>query len=344
MDPDNGEITGTIDHLHTTGRAHVELPDVAIATTTHTDLTEYEETEESGWALPLSAVSSIYDSVRGIGELLFPTELYEERVDLDALEEEGWGVLDAGDLRQETHPFVQDRGRSAHQEGPRERSFSEPRRRPVEKAQAPKPSGRSRAVDSRVGTLMIPDYGSITDKTTGVAYALIPAALGALVKGVVRVGQHLFSRGGAKAVAKSGTEGVKKALQPPSSVVKAPVRPASSANAGVSKSSVPQLQRKINGNSKVYVGETHVYAIRDVDNNTVYKIGESMRGVNKWGLSRRAQLQVRKLERETGREFRSEIRRTFGTKAEARAQETRTIETTRKFFGADKLPGNKGVH
>jgi hypothetical protein len=90
------------------------------------------------------------------------------------------------------------------------------------------------------------------------------------------------------------------------------------------------------------VGETHVYVIRDVEKGTIHKVGESMQGVNKLGQSKRAEAQARKLFRETGREFRSEIRGTFGTKADALAHETRTIKRTRGIFGAEKLPGNKG--
>ncbi len=99
--------------------------------------------------------------------------------------------------------------------------------------------------------------------------------------------------------------------------------------------------KKIHGNSRHYVGDTHVYVIRDA-NGKLYKVGESTQGVNKFGQSKRAQQQVKKLRKETNENFKSEIRAQFPNKAEARQWETGTIERYRKLFGTDKLPGNKG--
>lgn len=93
-------------------------------------------------------------------------------------------------------------------------------------------------------------------------------------------------------------------------------------------------------NSLDYVGETHVYRVKGPDGT--YKIGESAQGVRVGdGASIRAEQQVRRLQRETGEEFRSDIRRTFPDKASARDYETRLIERFRRMYGEDTLPGNK---
>ena len=84
-------------------------------------------------------------------------------------------------------------------------------------------------------------------------------------------------------------------------------------------------------NSLDYVGETHVYRIKGPDGT--YKIGESAQGVRvSDGASIRAEQQVRRLQRETGEEFRSDIRRTFPDKASARDYETRLIERFRRMY------------
>lgn len=69
-----------------------------------------------------------------------------------------------------------------------------------------------------------------------------------------------------------------------------------------------------------------------------------MQGKNKFGLSKRAEQQVKKLERTTRQKFESEIRREFSSKQEARKYETWLIENLRKRYGSGMLPGNKGVH
>jgi RHS repeat-associated protein len=95
----------------------------------------------------------------------------------------------------------------------------------------------------------------------------------------------------------------------------------------------------IHKNSLKYVGETHVYAIRNPD-GTLYKVGESAQGVRaRDGLSIRAEQQARALLRQTGDLHRTEIRQTFGGKASARAYETRFIQTYERFFGL-RPPGN----
>lgn len=87
-----------------------------------------------------------------------------------------------------------------------------------------------------------------------------------------------------------------------------------------------------------------IYAIRDRQTGEVYKIGESMRGVNKQGESVRAAAQRRQLAREQGKNFKTEIRETFPSKVEARSYETRLIQKIRGMNRSDALPGNKGVH
>jgi hypothetical protein len=100
---------------------------------------------------------------------------------------------------------------------------------------------------------------------------------------------------------------------------------------------------KVHGNSSKYIGDTHVYVVRNAQGK-IHKVGESMKGVNKYGQSRRAEAQVRKLKDKTGKGFESEVRRNFPDKASARAYETKLIQRYRKMFGNDQLPGNKGVH
>ncbi len=99
---------------------------------------------------------------------------------------------------------------------------------------------------------------------------------------------------------------------------------------------------KAHGCSRQYVGDTHVYVVRNKETGQIYKIGESMQGVNRLGLSKRAEAQARKLFKETGQEHTTEIREIFGTKDFARSAETATIERYRSMFGKDLLPGNKG--
>lgn len=94
-------------------------------------------------------------------------------------------------------------------------------------------------------------------------------------------------------------------------------------------------------NSLAYVGETHVYRVKGPDGST-YKIGESARGVRVTdGASIRAEQQARRLTRETGDYYQSEIRKVFPDKASARAYETKVIERFRRLYGPDSLPGNK---
>ena len=93
-------------------------------------------------------------------------------------------------------------------------------------------------------------------------------------------------------------------------------------------------------NSLDYVGQTHVYRVKGPDGT--YKIGESAQGVRvSDGASIRAEQQARRLTRETGDRFETDIRKTFPDKASARDYETKLIERFRRMYGDDNLPGNK---
>lgn len=93
-------------------------------------------------------------------------------------------------------------------------------------------------------------------------------------------------------------------------------------------------------NSLDYVGETHVYRVKGPDGT--FKIGESAQGVRVSDVaSVRAEQQARRLTRETGDRFETDIRKTFPDKASARDYETRLIERFRRMYGDDTLPGNK---
>lgn len=95
----------------------------------------------------------------------------------------------------------------------------------------------------------------------------------------------------------------------------------------------------IHKNSLKYVGDTHVYAILGPD-GSLFKVGESARGVRVGdGASIRAEEQARALFKETGDVYRTEIRQSFGGKADARAYETRFIQTYERLFG-QRPPGN----
>lgn len=117
----------------------------------------------------------------------------------------------------------------------------------------------------------------------------------------------------------------------------------STLDAGIVKNS--KAIGTLHKNSKTFKGDSHVYSIQN--QKGMYKVGESSQGVNKKGLSKRAESQVVKLQKETGdKSFTSTIRKKFDSKAEAREYETKLIERTRSLYGTDKndksvLIGNK---
>jgi hypothetical protein len=83
-----------------------------------------------------------------------------------------------------------------------------------------------------------------------------------------------------------------------------------------------------------------VYRVKGPDGT--YKIGESAQGVRVGdGASIPAEQQARRLTRETGDLFETDIRKTFPDKASARDYETRIIERFRRMYGENTLPGNK---
>ncbi|HBV20918.1 MAG TPA: hypothetical protein DEF07_04260 [Nitrosomonas sp.] len=100
--------------------------------------------------------------------------------------------------------------------------------------------------------------------------------------------------------------------------------------------------KNVHKNSRSYKGETHVYAIRN-SNGSINKIGESAQGTRvRDGASKRAEQQVRKLNREVGPGHTSEIRgKVFSGKDAARTHETNLIKRYRSMYGQNMLPGNK---
>ena len=88
-----------------------------------------------------------------------------------------------------------------------------------------------------------------------------------------------------------------------------------------------------------YVGDTHVYVIKGPD-GSLYKVGESAQGVRVGDdASIRAEQQARALQRETGDFYTTDIRQNFGGKTDARAYETRFIQTYERLYGK-RPPGN----
>ncbi|MBX3322120.1 MAG: hypothetical protein KF757_03935 [Phycisphaeraceae bacterium] len=75
---------------------------------------------------------------------------------------------------------------------------------------------------------------------------------------------------------------------------------------------------------------------------STFKIGQSSQGTRvRDGASIRAEQQVRRLRKETGGEYTSEIlQKVFKDKASARSYETRAIERFRSIHGQNTLPGN----
>ena len=100
-------------------------------------------------------------------------------------------------------------------------------------------------------------------------------------------------------------------------------------------------EKKVHGNSLNYKGDTHVYKI--VKNGKIQKYGESTRGTNKFGQSKRAIQQARKLYRQTGERYETEIVKRFDNKRAAKDLETKLIKETKKA-DPTALPLNKNNH
>ncbi|MBW8310324.1 MAG: hypothetical protein K0M45_11950 [Candidatus Paracaedibacteraceae bacterium] len=97
----------------------------------------------------------------------------------------------------------------------------------------------------------------------------------------------------------------------------------------------------IHKNSLSYVGETHLYVIRD-SSGKILKYGESAAGKNQFGQSKRAQAQIRELRKQNpDGDYISQIVREFDSKLAARTSEARYIKTHRKVFGKESLTLNK---
>ena len=97
----------------------------------------------------------------------------------------------------------------------------------------------------------------------------------------------------------------------------------------------------IHKNSHNYVGDTHIYRILD-SNGKTYKIGESARGVRKKdGKSIRGEAQARKLFKQTGEYFTTEVRGNFASKKEGHKYQNQLIKRFKRVGGDKSLPGNK---
>src|SRR3546814_27675 len=104
------------------------------------------------------------------------------------------------------------------------------------------------------------------------------------------------------------------------------------------------IAKPVHKNSLQYVGDTHIYVIRD-ESGKILKYRESAMGKNKVGQPIRGQLQARKLMRQNpGQEYKSEVIRDFSSKAEARVAETRYITTHKKVLGDQALQLHKTTH
>lgn len=139
---------------------------------------------------------------------------------------------------------------------------------------------------------------------------------------------------------------------PPNTNAKpSPVKVASPVHAKVStsvkatsaKTAVSNPKKEtVHKNSKAYVGKTHVYSIKRVKDGQTHKVGQSAQGVRKKdGSSKRAEQQVRHLNRTTGDDHTSKVRQTFSNKQDALKHESKLIDRTPRMQGKEKLPGNK---
>ena len=115
---------------------------------------------------------------------------------------------------------------------------------------------------------------------------------------------------------------------------------------GIEALNLTSVSRKspIHKNSLDYVGETHLYVIRDASGKML-KYGESAVGKNALGQSKRAEAQVRKLMRQhPGKDFSSSIINEYDSKRLVKVNEANYIRVHRKIFEQDSLPLNKNNH
>ena len=133
------------------------------------------------------------------------------------------------------------------------------------------------------------------------------------------------------------TRGAKPKSMPSAALTQEPAQPQKSVEPNAEGAS---QSKSVHGNSREYVGDTHVYSIRGP--NGTLKIGQSMQGVRVGdGASIRGEAQTRKLIKHTGEYHESDIRRTLPDKATGLDYEKRLIERFRRIYGPDSLPGNK---
>ncbi len=120
---------------------------------------------------------------------------------------------------------------------------------------------------------------------------------------------------------------------------KADVPAATTEGATAATTTVSEAPTAVHGNSLQSKKPTHIYKV--TKDGEVHKIGESGQGLNAEGQSKRAQQQVRRLNREdTEHTYDSKLLRTYPDKATARKFETQLIEK-RKAENPEALPGNK---
>ena len=178
---------------------------------------------------------------------------------------------------------------------------------------------------------------------TGAAVETGLAFGGAITKCTKAIGKATI--GAVKNGVKTSSLGKRTALKATKvgGVIHADAIPAGLTGQKIGKSSIDTtVPKKVHGNSREYVGENHVYVIREVETGRLHKVGESMQGTNKLGQSRRAEQQRRKLEKETGKRYETEIREIFPSKGASKDWETKFIKKLRKY--SNELPGNKGNH
>ena len=107
----------------------------------------------------------------------------------------------------------------------------------------------------------------------------------------------------------------------------------------------PAPKKTPHKNSRDYQGESHVYDIKAPD-GSVHKVGKSSTGTRLDGQSKRAEAQVRKLNRDDIANggvggYESNIRKTFDSSGKALDHEKALRDRYRRMFGEDLLPGNR---
>jgi hypothetical protein len=102
---------------------------------------------------------------------------------------------------------------------------------------------------------------------------------------------------------------------------------------------------RIHKNNLNYTGKTHLYVIKKLGENRIYKVGISSAGERvSDSKSIRAEKQARDLLKQTNETYVTEIRRRFSTRREAYDLEHTVNVRAKNIFGPGTLPGNKNKH